>query len=103
MTHVKIYKPSKNTMQSGRALIQDWVLEADDPIEVKPEALMGWTSASSTAGQIKLKFASLEDAQSFAEKKGWDYVVIPPQERQLKPRNYGDNFKYIPPKSKEKA
>lgn len=100
---VKIYKPSKNTMQSGRAALAGWLLENDEPIDGAPENLMGWSGASSTYGQVKLKFESLDDAKAFAERKGWDYTVLPEKNRQLKPRNYSDNFKYIPPKAQEKA
>lgn len=101
--NVKIYKPAKNTMQSGRAAMKGWVLEYDAPIDNAPESLMGWSSADTTQGQVKLKFASLEDAKSFADKKGWDYTILPEHVRKLKPRNYGDNFKFIPPQQQEKA
>lgn len=101
--NVKIYKPSKNAMQSGRNQIKGWVLEHDTLIQNAPEPLMGWVSADNTLGQIKLNFPTLEEATAFADKKGWDYTILPEHERKLKPRNYGDNFKYIPPAPQEKA
>ena len=91
--NVKIYRPSKNTMQSGLAKRNSWVLEYDNDVERKTEPLMGWTSSDSTLSQVQIKFKSCEDAVSFAEKKGWDYVVLADQNRRIKPRNYTDNFK----------
>ena len=96
---VKIYMPSRNPMQSGRGRgsNEGWVLEYELETPRRPENLMGWTSSSDTLNQVKLNFVSQEDAIAFAEKKGWAYTVLPKQERVVKPRNYVDNFKYIPP------
>lgn len=91
---VKIFKPSKNAMQSGRAKTQDWVLEYERPGEQGPEALMGWTQSSDTLNQVKLYFDSETDAVAYAQSKNWNYVVLGEQQRKIKPRNYGDNFIY---------
>ncbi|MDH5723073.1 MAG: ETC complex I subunit [Alphaproteobacteria bacterium] len=100
---VKIYKPSKNVMQSGRAKLNAWVLEYERDCKRDPETLMGWTSSSDTLNQVRLKFKTLEDAEAYAKEKSWDYEVMPAHKRVVRPRNYGDNFKYIPPASEEKA
>lgn len=100
MPHARIYKPSKSAMQSGRGKSALWVLEYEPEQGKAPEPLMGWTSAGDTLGQIKLKFETLEEAQSYAEAKGLDYSITQPHERRVRPRNYGDNFKYVPPASK---
>lgn len=94
---VKIYKPSKNPMQSGRAIRGSWFLEYETTSPRSAEPLMGWTESEDTLNQVRLKFDCCEDAVSFAEDKGWSYIVMPEQKRRVKPRNYGDNFKYIPP------
>lgn len=94
---VRIYRPSKSAMQSGRAKTQVWVLEYELKSPRVPESLMGWTSSRDTLGQVKLKFPSMEKAVEFANGKGWTYTVQPAQERKITPRNYVDNFKYIPP------
>ena len=57
---------------------------------------MGWCSSEDTLNQVQIKFATLDEAVGFAEKKGWDYKISQPRERRVVPRNYGDNFKYIP-------
>ena len=62
---------------------------------------MGWTESGDTLDQVRLKFSSLEDAQNYAEEKGLYYKVQPEHKRKLKPRNYGDNFRYFPPEEAE--
>ncbi len=95
--NVKIYSPAKSAMQSGLAKTEGWVIEPELPTARFPEGLMGWTSSGDTLNQVKLKFPTLEDAIKFAESKGWVYTVLPMHERKVKPRNYVDNFKYVPP------
>lgn len=97
MKHVRIYSPSKNAMQSGRARTGGWVLEYETETPRRPEPLMGWTAAGDTLNQVRLKFDTMERAVEFAHKKGWGFVVQPAHERNIKPRNYVDNFRYIPP------
>ena len=95
--NVRIYKPAKSSMQSGRAKDNSsWILEGRSDASRDAEPLMGWVSSTDTLNQIKLAFSSSEDAVAYAEKKGWDYSVADAQMRQIKPRNYTDNFKYIP-------
>lgn len=94
---VRIYKPSKNAMQSGRAKAEgDWILEYETETPRVPDPLMGWNSCGDTLNQVRLKFASVDDAVAFAHGKGWAYTVQTTQQRRVKPRNYGDNFKYVP-------
>lgn len=93
---VRIYKPSKTSMQSGHGKTDRWVIEPDDTSGKKPEPLMGWTSSENTLNQINMKFDTREAAIAFADKKGWQYTVANVRERRVKPRNYGDNFRYVP-------
>ncbi len=101
--NVKIFKPSKNAMQSGRAKTKSWILEYEGKGSGEAEPLMGWTSAEDTLGQVRLNFDTKEDALAFAEKKGWDVTVMEEHSRRVKPRNYGDNFKYVPHEESKKA
>ncbi len=96
MTSVRIYKPAKSTMQSGRAKGQKWVMETETETARKPEDLMGWVSSGDTLNQVKVSFNTLEDAIAHATKQGWAYTVSQPQARKLQPRNYSDKFRYIP-------
>lgn len=95
-----IYQPAKNAMQSGRGKSDLWVLEYDVHVKRGPESLNGWTSSNSTLEQVQVKFTTLEHAQKFAEDKGLDYLVRSTSTRKIRPRNYQDNFKYIPPADK---
>ncbi len=94
--NVKIFKPGKTAMQSGRAGRKSWVLEYELSSSRQAEPLMGWTSSGDTLNQVKLQFSSAEDAVKYAADKGWNYTVQAENSRRVKPRNYGDNFKYIP-------
>ena len=51
----KIYIPTKNAMQSGRAKEKKWVLEYFTE-DSNVNSLMGWESSRDTLGEIKLKF-----------------------------------------------
>ncbi len=90
----KIYKPTKNTMQSGRANSASWVLEYELETPRRPDPLMGWTSAGDTLNQVKMRFGSKEAAVAFAESKGLEFTISAEQARIVKPRSYLDNFKY---------
>ena len=98
----RIYKPSKSAMQSGFAKTGSWVLEYETTTARIPESLMGWTASGDTLNQVRVRFDTLEEALAFAEKKGIAYTVSMPHTRSVKPRNYGDNFRYIPPGESEK-
>jgi len=52
----RIYKPTRNAMQSGKARTKLWLLEYEQerPREVDP--LMGWTSSSDMRQQVQLEF-----------------------------------------------
>lgn len=96
---VRIYQPAKSAMTSGRAKTAQWLIEPVLETKRAPEPLMGWTAAGDTLVELlgRLKFPTAEAASTFAKEKGWAYMVIPPHERQVQPRNYLDNFKYQPP------
>jgi len=94
--HARIYRPAKTVMQSGRGKTRSWVLVFDLATPRRPEPLMGWTSAGDTLDQVRLSFATKEDAVAYAERKGLDYAVDPDHQRRVRPRNYADNFKPRP-------
>ncbi|MGB6766806.1 MAG: ETC complex I subunit [Methyloceanibacter sp.] len=89
-----IYKPAKTAMQQGDAGTRDWVLDYEpaSPREIEP--LMGWTSSDDTRSQIRMQFASLEEAIAYATRHGIPYRVDEPQKTELKPKSYADNFKF---------
>ena len=66
----RIYKPAKTAMQQGRALTREWVLEfvPDEPRTIEP--LMGWTSSADTRPQVRMYFASKDEAIAYATRAG---------------------------------
>jgi len=93
---VRIFKPSNSTMQSAPINDEKWRIEVATTSGKKPEPLMGWTSSKDTLSQIEMGFDSKEAAIAFAEKEGWQYSVANARQKRVKPRNYMDNFRYIP-------
>ncbi len=94
MTAVRIYRPTKTAMQSGRARLRRWVLDFEPGAPKIADPLMGWTGSTDTEEQIRLRFESKEDAVAFAERAGLAYTLIEPQERAIRPKNYTDNFAF---------
>jgi antibiotic biosynthesis monooxygenase (ABM) superfamily enzyme len=92
---VRIYRPAKTAMQSGRSgNAKSWILEYE-PVEAKqPDNLMGWLGSADTAQQVRVKFATCDEAVAFAKRKGLDYQVSGENERHQKPKNYADNFRF---------
>jgi hypothetical protein len=90
---VRIYQPSKSTMQSGRGKLSHWVLEYEIATARRAEPLMGWISSGDTLNQVRLKFPTKDEAVAFAERKGWEFMVQDAHQRRVRPRNYADNFR----------
>ena len=88
-------------MQSGKGKTHQWVLEYELESSRAPESLMGWASSEDTLNQVRLKFDTCDEAVAFAKGKGWNTTILPSQARVVIPRNYVDNFKYIPPEKAE--
>jgi hypothetical protein len=94
MASARIYRPSKTAMQSGRAQTRKWLLEYEPATRRDPDPLMGWSSARDTLNEVKMHFATLEEAVAFASKHGLDYTIIEPHARSPKAKSYADNFSY---------
>ena len=90
---VKIYKPTKNAMQSGVANTKKWLVEPEQEDSRYIEPIMGWTGNSDMKQELRLTFDSKEEAIAFARKSGFEYQVIEPKTRKFIPKSYADNFK----------
>lgn len=90
---VRIYKPTKNAMQSGLANTRHWVLEfvSDDSRFIEP--VMGWTSSKDMLNEVVIKFETKDEAVEFANANNYAYEVIEPQIKKIIKRSYADNFK----------
>jgi hypothetical protein len=89
----RIYKPARNAMQQGMAP-RDWVLEfeRDQPRLIEP--LMGWTSSADTKAQVRLSFATKEEAVAFTARHGIAFRLEEPQTTTVRPKSYAENFKF---------
>ena len=65
---IKIYKPSKTSMQSGYKKTKLWLAEYISDVEKVKDSLMGWNSSLDTKSQIKLFFETKEQAIDWAKK-----------------------------------
>jgi hypothetical protein len=90
----RISKPAKTAMQSGTARTEEWLLEVVPEAGADIDPLMGWTSSSDTSKQVKLWFATKEDAIAYAERMGLPYTVTEPAPRAHIKKSYADNFKF---------
>ena len=90
----RIYKPAKTAMQQGRAGSREWVLEFEPHSPQTIEPLMGWTSSGDTRSQIRIRFASLEEAQAYATRHGILFRIDEAQKTEPTPKSYAENFKF---------
>ncbi|MCW3475013.1 ETC complex I subunit [Limobrevibacterium gyesilva] len=91
---VRIYQQPKTAMQSGMAGTHEWVLEFEPTEARRADPLMGWIGSSDTRGQVRLTFATRDEAVAYAAKQGFAYEVELPHQRRMKPKAYADNFKF---------
>lgn len=90
----RIFRPARGATQSGRGRTKAWVLEYERSVAREIEPLMGWTSSSETATQVKLSFDTKEEAIAFAEKAGLTFRVDEPKpDAERRGLSYSDNFK----------
>ncbi|MBL8700641.1 MAG: ETC complex I subunit [Alphaproteobacteria bacterium] len=94
VAQARIFRPARNAMQSGKAKTKDWVLEFEPAAAKQADPLMGWSGSTDTRGQVRLSFATREEAETHARRMGIAYVVAAPHEPKLKLRAYADNFRY---------
>ena len=94
MAQARIYQRIKNSMQSGRSRVGEWVLEYEPAEALRPYALTGWSGSGDSRYQVRLGFATLDAARAYADREGLPYhVVAATPERAMKIRTYAENFK----------
>ncbi|MGH6802774.1 MAG: ETC complex I subunit [Methyloceanibacter sp.] len=90
----RIYKPAKTAMQQGLAATRDWILEYEPEKPLLIEPLMGWTSSADTKSQVRLSFATKEEAVAYATRHGIAFRLEEPQKTALRAKSYAENFKF---------
>lgn len=95
MPVLRIYLPARTAMQSGRANTRRWIAEFAPTDRKQPDPLMGWNGSKDTRSQLKMTFASREEAIAFAERRGYDYEVSDSEPvKPPAPKTYADNFRF---------
>ncbi len=89
----RIYQRPKNAMQSGKALLGQWLLEFAPAEARRPDPLMGWAGSGDTQAQVTLKFGTQAEAQAYADLYGIAATVHATPPRRLKIQAYADNFR----------
>ncbi|MBV8616142.1 MAG: ETC complex I subunit [Acetobacteraceae bacterium] len=90
----RIYQPPKTATQSGRAGTNTWILEFEPSAPQRPDPLMGWIGSTDTLPQVRLSFATRDEAVGYADQHGIAYEVELPHERRVRPKAYAENFAY---------
>ena len=91
----RIFRPAKNAMQSGKGHSDGWVLEFEQETARRIDPLMGWTGATDmTSGQVRLQFASKDEAVAYCQQHGIAHQVQPEHARKPASRSYAANFSH---------
>lgn len=93
MSVVRIFRPSKTAMQSGRGRTHQWMVQFERDAPQVADPLMGWMGSRDTRPQVRLLFDSREEAVAFAERNGFSYFVQEPHATALRPKSYAENFR----------
>lgn len=89
----RIYKPARTAMQSGDAATLYWVLEYEPEVRPAADPLMGYNSSADMRRQIRLSFATREEAIQYAERNGIPYRAEDSHAPAPKKMSYADNFR----------
>ena len=93
MAVARISELDRRTTQSGRANSGLWILEFERKERQLPDPLTGWNGSGDTDTQVRIPFATKEEAIAFAERRGMAYHVVPATPVKLKIQAYSDNFR----------
>ena len=90
----RIYKPSKTAMHSGQANTKAWALDFEPEAPRRVEPLMGWTSSGDMRQQLRLRFATKEEAIAYCERHAIPYQVFEEKPAPRRAMSYADNFAF---------
>ncbi len=90
----RIYKPARTAMQSGNAAATRWLLEYEPEVRPAADPLMGYTSQADMRRQVRLEFATREEAVAYAERNRIPYRLAEEQVAGRKKISYSDNFRF---------
>ena len=90
----RIYKPARTATQSGLANTKDWILEFEPEQARLIEPLMGWTSSGDMRQQVRLRFATQDEAVAYCERHGVAFRIFEPKPVSRRAMTYSDNFSF---------
>ena len=93
MTVARISELERKTTQSGKAQSGSWLLEFERSEGLRPDPLTGWAGSGDTRPQVRLTFASKEEAIAYCDRNGLAYHLVPAKPVSLKIQAYADNFR----------
>jgi hypothetical protein len=93
MTVARIVEADRKTTQSGKAGTGRWTLEFEREQAQRPDPLTGWNGSGDTRTQVRLSFASKDEAIAYADSHGLSYHLVPAPKTTLKIQAYADNFR----------
>jgi hypothetical protein len=93
MRKARLYQRGTRATQSGKARQDAWILEPEATEARRADPLMGWVGGGDTETQVRLSFSTLEAAQAYAAREGFEVEVVPPAPRRLILQSYAENFR----------
>ena len=90
----RIYRPAKTAMQSGQAKTKEWVIDFEPEQARQVEPLMGWTSSGDMRQQLRLQFATKEEAIAYCERHAIAHQVSEAKPASRRTISYSDNFSF---------
>jgi len=93
----RIFRPGKAATQSGRAKSHRWQLEFEPEAAPSIDPLMGYTSTTDMNREVRLSFATLDEAVSYAKRHGITSEIVEEAERVVGTAAYSDNFSFARP------
>src|SRR5690606_41207621 len=90
----RIDRPAKTAMQSGQAKADQCLLEYEPESPRVVEPRMAYPSSGDMKSQIRLFFATQEEAVDYPKRNGIAYRVFEPNEPKRRKLSYSDNFRF---------
>lgn len=88
----RIYRRSPNPMQAGRAHSGDWIVEFEPHLKPGIDPLMGWISSADPLQQVRLTFATEDEAVGYCRRQKLAYDLERPPPHKSRPKSYSENF-----------
>lgn len=90
---VKISRPTKSAMQSGKRNTKRWLVTPIEEANIRSvNPVTGWVSASDTSSQFRFEFATKEEAIKFAQNRNFVFEIEEPKIASVKQKSYAGNF-----------